>query len=207
MADLSPDIFRKVTAYLDDLPAHVLVDLVHRIDHAALSEDLDAAQAMLRDAARDVLCKHEPWGALVAEPADLALSAILPFRIDARTEDRHAGRIEAGNIRRIWQELLRADADAEQTLIAMVRRAAGSIARASPAGEYLRELGVDLKDFNSYGSRRGNHEVMVRGTFANIRLRNQLAPGTEGGWRAGNTAPAHRVTGRPRARRCSASGP
>ncbi len=59
---------------------------------------------------------------------------------------------------------------------------AGSIARASPAGEYLRELGVELRDFNSYGSRRGNHEVMVRGTFANIRLRNQLAPGTEGGW-------------------------
>ena len=59
---------------------------------------------------------------------------------------------------------------------------AGSIARASPAGEYLRDLGVELRDFNSYGSRRGNHEVMVRGTFANIRLRNQLAPGTEGGW-------------------------
>jgi len=59
---------------------------------------------------------------------------------------------------------------------------AGSIAVESPAGRYLRELGVEPKDFNSYGSRRGNHEVMMRGTFANIRLRNQLAPGTEGGW-------------------------
>ena len=59
---------------------------------------------------------------------------------------------------------------------------AGSIAVDSPAGRYLRERGVEPKDFNSYGSRRGNHEVMVRGTFANIRLRNQLAPGTEGGW-------------------------
>ncbi|WP_428097063.1 aconitate hydratase AcnA [Candidatus Rariloculus sp.] len=59
---------------------------------------------------------------------------------------------------------------------------AGSIALDSPAGDYLRELGVERKDFNSYGSRRGNHEVMVRGTFANIRLRNELAPGTEGGW-------------------------
>ncbi|MGD2166591.1 MAG: aconitate hydratase AcnA [Gammaproteobacteria bacterium] len=58
---------------------------------------------------------------------------------------------------------------------------AGSIAVDSPAGDYLRERGVEPKDFNSYGSRRGNHEVMVRGTFANIRLRNQLAPGTEGG--------------------------
>nr|BFF24495.1 hypothetical protein GCM10025732_24600 [Glycomyces mayteni] len=59
---------------------------------------------------------------------------------------------------------------------------AGSIKADSPAGEYLKAQGVGPKDFNSYGSRRGNHEVMVRGTFANIRLRNQLAPGTEGGW-------------------------
>jgi aconitate hydratase len=58
---------------------------------------------------------------------------------------------------------------------------AGSIARDSPAGRYLREQGVERRDFNSYGSRRGNHEVMMRGTFANVRLRNQLAPGTEGG--------------------------
>jgi aconitate hydratase len=58
---------------------------------------------------------------------------------------------------------------------------AGAIKRDSPAGRYLQEHGVEFRDFNSYGSRRGNHEVMVRGTFANIRLRNQLAPGTEGG--------------------------
>ncbi len=59
---------------------------------------------------------------------------------------------------------------------------AGSIAKASPAGQYLIEHGVQPLDFNSYGSRRGNDRVMVRGTFANIRIRNQLAPGTEGGW-------------------------
>ena len=59
---------------------------------------------------------------------------------------------------------------------------AGSIAADSPAGRYLIERGVEPKSFNSYGSRRGNHEVMMRGTFANIRLRNLLAPGTEGGW-------------------------
>ena len=58
---------------------------------------------------------------------------------------------------------------------------AGAIKADSPAGKYLQENGVDPKDFNSYGSRRGNHEVMMRGTFANIRLRNLLAPGTEGG--------------------------
>ncbi len=58
---------------------------------------------------------------------------------------------------------------------------AGSIKPDSPAGRYLQEHGVAVKDFNSYGSRRGNHEVMVRGTFANVRLRNQLVPGVEGG--------------------------
>jgi aconitate hydratase len=58
---------------------------------------------------------------------------------------------------------------------------AGSIKRDGPAAKYLNENHVETKDFNSYGSRRGNHEVMMRGTFANIRLRNQLAPGTEGG--------------------------
>jgi aconitate hydratase len=59
---------------------------------------------------------------------------------------------------------------------------AGAIAEDSPAGDYLKSKGVLKPDFNSYGSRRGNHEVMMRGTFANIRLRNLLAPGTEGGW-------------------------
>ena len=59
---------------------------------------------------------------------------------------------------------------------------AGSIPVDSPAGKYLIAQGVKPGDFNSYGARRGNHEVMVRGTLANIRLRNQLAPGTEGGW-------------------------
>ena len=59
---------------------------------------------------------------------------------------------------------------------------AGNIDAESPAGIYLKNKGVERKDFNSYGSRRGNHEVMMRGTFANIRLRNKLAPGTEGGW-------------------------
>src|SRR2546423_3778032 len=58
---------------------------------------------------------------------------------------------------------------------------AGSIKTQSPAGKYLIEHGVPPADFNSYGSRRGNHEVMVRGTFANVRLRNRLVPGSEGG--------------------------
>jgi aconitate hydratase len=59
---------------------------------------------------------------------------------------------------------------------------AGAIRPDSPAGRYLTEHGVERRDFNSYGARRGNHEVMVRGTFANVRLRNQLVPGSEGTW-------------------------
>ena len=66
---------------------------------------------------------------------------------------------------------------------------AGSIKADSPAGEYLASRGVSQRDFNSYGSRRGNHEVMIRGTFANIRLRNQVAPGTEGGFTRDFTLP------------------
>ncbi len=58
---------------------------------------------------------------------------------------------------------------------------AGNIAKTSPAAKYLIEHGVEPKDFNSYGARRGNHEVMVRGTFANVRLKNLLVPGVEGG--------------------------
>ena len=63
---------------------------------------------------------------------------------------------------------------------------AGAIKPDSPAGRYLQEHGVERKDFNSYGARRGNHEVMMRGTFANIRLRNLLAPGHRG---RGDAAP------------------
>jgi aconitate hydratase len=78
---------------------------------------------------------------------------------------------------------------------------AGSIKRDGPAGLYLQELGVAPKDFNSYGSRRGNHEVMVRGTFANIRLRNRLAGGPdvlpEGGFTRHLRAPADGAPGAP----------
>ncbi|SDJ28954.1 aconitate hydratase AcnA [Natribacillus halophilus] len=72
---------------------------------------------------------------------------------------------------------------------------AGSIAKDSPAGQYLISKGLKPAQFNSYGSRRGNHEVMMRGTFANIRIRNQLAPGTEGGftthWPSGEVMPIY----------------
>lgn len=70
---------------------------------------------------------------------------------------------------------------------------AGAIGKDTPAGKYLIDNGVEIRDFNSYGSRRGNHEVMMRGTFANIRIKNQIAPGTEGGfttyWPTGEVMP------------------
>src|SRR5699024_7753749 len=72
---------------------------------------------------------------------------------------------------------------------------AGAIAMDMPAGQYLQEKGVTPRNFNSYGSRRGNHEVMMRGTFANIRIRNKIAPGTEGGyttyWPTGEIMPIY----------------
>jgi aconitate hydratase len=71
---------------------------------------------------------------------------------------------------------------------------AGSISKSSPAATYLKSNQVLPPDFNSYGSRRGNHEVMIRGTFANVRLRNQLAPGTEGGYTRDFTQPSAPVT-------------
>ena len=73
---------------------------------------------------------------------------------------------------------------------------AGSIKPDSPAGRYLTEHGIERKDFNSYGSRRGNHEVIIRGTFANIRLRNQLLDGVEGGFTLACACPPNRS--RPR---------
>ena len=71
---------------------------------------------------------------------------------------------------------------------------AGAIKPGTPAAEYLKSHGVQRRDFNSYGSRRGNHEVMIRGTFANIRLRNQIAPGTEGGYTRDFTQPGGPVS-------------
>jgi aconitate hydratase len=72
---------------------------------------------------------------------------------------------------------------------------AGAFSKTTPAGQYLQSKGVAPLDFNSYGSRRGNHEVMMRGTFANIRIRNQVAPGTEGGfttyWPTGEIMPMY----------------
>jgi aconitate hydratase len=111
----------------------------------------------------------------VARPADAGLGAVrLAGGLDVRAEPallrRHAAATGAG-----------AGHPLGDSITTDHISPAGSIKLDSPAGVYLREHGVEAKDFNSYGSRRGNHEVMMRGTFANIRLRNRLNPDVEGG--------------------------
>ncbi len=109
-----------------------------------------------------------------------------PLRVGATTRPTSASRRSS----RAWRAspCRRADIEGARVLAVLGDSVttdhispAGSIKPDSPAGRYLQEHGVEPQDFNSYGARRGNHEVMMRGTFANIRLRNQLAPGTEGG--------------------------
>lgn len=95
-----------------------------------------------------------------------------PFFIDMSMDVAPIGPIRAGRVLALLGDTITTDHISP----------AGSIAKGSPAAKYLEAKGIAPVDFNSYGSRRGNHEVMMRGTFANIRLVNQLAPGTEGGW-------------------------
>ena len=82
----------------------------------------------------------------------------------------------------MWSVVTESASETRQRAPSTSAKAAGSIRPDSPAGRYLVEHGVERREFNSYGSRRGNHEVMMRGTFANVRLKNQLVPGSEGTW-------------------------
>src|SRR5207302_1762191 len=122
----------------------------------------------------------------------LVVAYALAGRIDLDLQREPLGRAKDGKpvyLKDIWPSAKEVD-DVIRTSIksAMFHKQYGevfkgdarSIRKTSPAGKYLVEHGVEPKDFNSYGSRRGNHEVMVRGTFANVRLKNLLAPGTEG---------------------------
>ncbi|GAC1464467.1 MAG: hypothetical protein NVSMB9_03180 [Isosphaeraceae bacterium] len=95
-----------------------------------------------------------------------------PYFLDMPVQPRPVGEIQGARVLAMLGDSITTDHISP----------AGAIKVQSPAGRYLLENGVDAYDFNSYGSRRGNHEVMVRGTFANVRLRNKVAPGTEGGF-------------------------
>jgi aconitate hydratase len=139
----------------------------------------DAVQSdMFRKSYAEVFDGDERWNSLEVPTGDLFAwdeeSTYVrrpPFFEDLPTEPEPIKDIEGARVLALLGDSVTTDHISP----------AGSIKRDSPAGQYLLEHGVQPKEFNSYGSRRGNHEVMMRGTFANIRLRNLLAPGTEGG--------------------------
>jgi aconitate hydratase len=134
---------------------------------------------MFEEQYADILTGNETWNAIpTPEAAELYNWAVAstyiqepPFWVDLTSEVPHMEDIHGARVLALLGDSVTTDHISP----------AGSIAADSPAGRYLQEHGVTRRDFNSYGSRRGNHEVMVRGTFANIRLRNLLLPGTEGG--------------------------
>ena len=188
---------------------------------------------MFRKSYGEVFEGDENWNALEVPEGDrYAWDCRVDLREAAAVLRGHAGRRAATSFERI--EGARAIALLGDSVTTDHISPAGAIRKDTPGGKYLLDHGVEQRDFNSYGSRRGNHEVMMRGTFANVRLRNQLAPGTEGGlharrtarsgssstrpwstrtpacrcacWPARSTAPARHATGRPRVRGCWASG-
>ena len=113
-----------------------------------------------------------PEGELFAWDPDSTYVRELPFFADMPAEPVAPGDIKGARVLALLADSVTTDHISP----------AGSIERDGPAARYLTEHGVEPKDFNQYGARRGNHEVMMRGTFANVRLKNQIAPGTEGGW-------------------------
>ena len=153
------------------------------------SEVIDGVHRRRRCSPRDyadVFAGDERWPSLpTPDGRHLRLGRRLDLRPQAPVLRRHDGRADAGHRHR------RAPAcspcSATRSPPTTSARPARS-RRTAPAGKYLAEHGVERKDFNSYGSRRGNHEVMIRGTFANIRLRNQLLDGVEGGFTRDFTA-------------------
>ena len=152
---------------------------------------------MFTDSYADVFAGDQQWQSLPTPGGrDLRVGPGLDLRPQAPVLRRDAGRSGAGHRHR-----RRPGAAQARRLDHHRPHLAGRLdqGRRARPGKYLTEHGVERKDFNSYGSRRGNHEVMIRGTFANIRLRNQLAPGTEGGFTRDFTADGR--AGRPRSTR------
>src|SRR4051794_22719490 len=146
-------------------------DVAHTVEEAVQSE-------MFRKSYGEVFEGDERWNSLEVPEGDRfewdTRSTYVrkpPFFEDLPREPEPPGDIEHARVLALLGDSVTTDHISP----------AGSIKADSPAGKYLQEHGVERRDFNSYGSRRGNHEVMIRGTFANIRLRNLLVPGTEGG--------------------------
>lgn len=148
--------------------------------NAEIQEAVNSAltPAMFRDKYSDVFRANERWNAIEVPEGELYewddKSTYIqqpPFFVDLAPEPGHIGDITGARALALLGDSVTTDHISP----------AGNIKTDSPAGQYLIGHGVKKEDFNSYGSRRGNHEVMMRGTFANIRIRNAVAPGTEGG--------------------------
>src|ERR687896_459118 len=146
-------------------------DVAHTVEEAVQSD-------MFTSSYGEVFAGDERWNSLDVPEGDRFAWADdstyvrrPPFFDDLPREPEPVGDVEGARVLAVLGDSVTTDHISP----------AGAIKKGSPAARYLNEHGVEQKDFNSYGSRRGNHEVMMRGTFANIRLRNQLAPGTEGG--------------------------
>ena len=156
---------------------------------------------MFRKSYGEVFDGDERWNALEVPTGDrFAWDERVDLRPAAAVLRGHDDRARAGDRHRGRARARACSATASRPTTS---RPPGSIKRDSPAGKYLIEHGVEPEDFNSYGARRGNHEVMMRGTFANIRLRNQLAPGHRGRRHAAPAATASRC--RSTTRRCGTS--
>ena len=159
----------------NDLPARHLA-VARRRSQATIDASIDRAM-FTRDYA-DVFTGDERWRSLPTPEGDtFEWDPRVDLRAQAPVLRRHAGEpspVEDFHGARVLAKL--GDSVTTDHI-----SPAGSIKADSPAGLYLAEHGVERRDFNSYGSRRGNHEVMIRGTFANIRLRNQLVPGSRAG--------------------------
>jgi aconitate hydratase len=162
----------------DGMPVHLADIWPSQAEVAAVVRDCVAAEMFTRSYA-DVFAGDERWQELDVPPGDVfdwddaSTYVRKPPYFDGMTaEPEPVSDIRGARVLALLGDSVTTDHISP----------AGSIKADSPAGQYLSEHGVDRRDFNTYGSRRGNHEVMIRGTFANIRLRNQLAPGTEGGF-------------------------
>jgi aconitate hydratase len=145
--------------------------------HDAVGQNIDST--MFKSSYDSVFDGDENWnsidsptGEIYAWDADSTYVRNPPYFVDMTLDTQPVSNINGARVLALLGDSVTTDHISP----------AGSIAADGPAADYLRAEGVEPADFNSYGSRRGNHEVMMRGTFANIRLRNQLAPGTEGGW-------------------------
>ena len=157
--------------YLKDIwPSREEVDRVVR--EKVKSEMFTTQYAAVYDGDEEWRAMPVPEGSTYAWEPDSTYVRLPPFFVDLPAEPAPVADIRGARALALVGDSITTDHISP----------AGGIAKDSPAGEYLIANGVAYKDFNSYGSRRGNHEVMMRGTFANVRFRNKLAPGKEGGW-------------------------